>query len=109
MAHYDAVKVGGLHRETRSKKVVKPKFTTDFPGIVIPEGVDELTLQAHEEGVLRTLIDTSIVGPKMGASFSRRRLARFLPRPFSKKLKGQREAVYHYKDLHQAVKSKKSG
>ena len=30
--NHEAVKVGDLHRETRSNKVVKPKFTTDFPG-----------------------------------------------------------------------------
>ena len=40
---HEAVKVGDLHRETRSN-------------------ADELTLRAHEEGVLRTCIDTSNVG-----------------------------------------------
>ena len=59
---HEAVTVRDLHRETRSKKVVKPKFTTDFPGAVIREGADELTLRAHETGVLRTFIDTSNVG-----------------------------------------------
>ena len=81
--NHEAVKVGYLHRETRSKKVVKLKFTADFPGAVIGEGADELTLRAHEEGVLRTFIDTSNCRrPKMGASASRRRLARFLPGHF---------------------------
>ena len=27
-----AVEIGGLEKETKSKKVVKPKFTTDFWG-----------------------------------------------------------------------------
>ena len=70
--------VDHLHRETKSKKVVKPKFTTDFSGAVIREGADELTLRAHEEGVLRTFIDTSNARPKMGSTASRRGLARFL-------------------------------
>ena len=41
--NHEAVKVRDLHRETRSKKVAKPKFTSDFPGTVIREGADELT------------------------------------------------------------------
>ena len=60
--NHEAVKVGDLHRETKSKKVEKPKHTTVFRGAVIREGADELTLRAHEEGVLRTCIDTSNVG-----------------------------------------------
>ena len=48
------VKIGDLEKETRSKKVVKPRFTTDFLGPVVREGADELTLRAHEERVLRT-------------------------------------------------------
>ena len=47
-----------------SKKVVKPKFTTDFPEAVAREGADELTLRAHEEGALRSFIDTTNVGDK---------------------------------------------
>ena len=43
-----AVEIGDLEKETRSKKVVKPNFATDYPGAVIREG--ELTLRAHEEG-----------------------------------------------------------
>ena len=58
--NHEAVKVGDLHRETMSKKVVKPKFTS--PGAVIEEGADEVILRSHEEGVLRTFIDTSFVG-----------------------------------------------
>ena len=41
--------------------MIKPRFTTDFPGAVIREGADELTLGAYEEGVLRTSIDTTTV------------------------------------------------
>ena len=57
--NHEAVKVGGLHQDTKSFKVVKPKFTTDFLATVIREGADDLTLRAHEEGVLRTFIDTT--------------------------------------------------
>ena len=56
-----------------SKKVVKPMFTS--PGAVIKVGADELTFRAHEEGVLRTFVDTSNVGDKGG-------LARLLPGHF---------------------------
>ena len=56
--NHDAVKVGGLHQDTKSSRVVKPKFTTDFPGAIIRESADEFTLRAHEEGVRRTFIDT---------------------------------------------------
>ena len=61
---YAAVKIGDVEKETRSKKAAKPDFTTDYPGAVIREGAHELTLRAHEEGVLRTLIDTSNVRSK---------------------------------------------
>ena len=36
--NHDSVKVGDLHRATKSKKVVKRRFTTDFPGAVIRGG-----------------------------------------------------------------------
>ena len=62
--NHEAVTVGDLHLETGSKNVVKPKFTADFPGAVIHEGAGELTLRAHEEGVLRTFIDTPNVGDR---------------------------------------------
>ena len=54
---HEAVKVGGLHQETKSIRVVEPKFTTDFPGAVYREGADELVLRAHE----KAFIDTSKV------------------------------------------------
>ena len=56
---YAAVQIGVLQKEARSKKVVKPKFTKDFLGAVVWEGAGVLTLRAHEEGILRTLIDTT--------------------------------------------------
>ena len=37
------------------------KFTGDFPGTVLREGADECTLRAHEEGAVRTVIDTTNV------------------------------------------------
>ena len=58
--NHEAVKVRDLRRETRSKKVVKPKFTA--LGAFIRNGADELTLRVHEGGVLRTFIDSSNVG-----------------------------------------------
>ena len=60
--NYAAVKIRDLHKETRSKKVVRPSFTTDFSGAVLRDGAGELTFRAHEEGVLRTFIDTANVG-----------------------------------------------
>ena len=68
---YGAVKVGGLHQDTKSLKVVRSKFTADFPGAVIREAADELTLRAQEEGVLRTFIDTTTVEGHRWELFSR--------------------------------------
>ena len=45
--NHEAVKERGLHKDTKPLRVVKPKFTTDFPGAVIREGADELPLRAH--------------------------------------------------------------
>ena len=61
--NHEAVKVGDLHRETRSKKVVRPRFTTDFSGAVIRKGAGELTCERTKK-VLRTFSDTSNVGDK---------------------------------------------
>ena len=49
--NYTAVMIEDLEKETTSKKVVKPRFTTHFLGAVIREGADERTLRAHEEDV----------------------------------------------------------
>ena len=95
--------MGDLHRETKSKKVVKPKFTTDFPGAVIREGADELTPLAHEESMLRIFIKTTNVRdqrwepPQVDAEFHR-----------ESKDQSRTPCTTH-KDLHHAVKSKKSG
>ena len=62
--NHAAVKMGDLEKEARSIKVVLPRFATDFPGAAIGEGVEELTLRAHEEGVLRTFTNTTNVGNK---------------------------------------------
>ena len=53
-----------LERDVKSKRVVKPKFTTDFPGAVVREGADELTLRACEEGAVRSLVDITNVEDK---------------------------------------------
>ena len=101
--NYDAVKVGDMHQETKSKKVVKPKFTTDFPGAVIREGAGKLTLRAHEEGVLRTFIDPSNVEdqrwepPLFDADWHA-----FCQTIFQGVDGAEWEAMYyHFKDLHQ--------
>ena len=44
------MKIGNLEKETRSKKVVEPMFTTDFLGAVVREGASEHTLRAREQG-----------------------------------------------------------
>ena len=65
----EAVKVGEQDKNVESRKVVKPKFTTDFPEYVVREGADELTVRADEDGALRTFIDTPQCGEqKMGAT-----------------------------------------
>ena len=48
-----------LHRGTRSKKVVNPKFATVLSG---KARMSSFCLRAHEECVLRIFIDTSKVG-----------------------------------------------
>ena len=58
--NHAAVKIGDLEKDTKSKRVVKPKFTADSPRAVT--GKARMTLRAHEEGVSRTFIDTSNVG-----------------------------------------------
>ena len=65
----EAVTVGELDQNVESRKVVKPKFTTDFPEAVVREGADELTLRADEEGALRTfIVTTNVVNKKVGAT-----------------------------------------
>ena len=59
------MKVGDLVKNMESKKVVKPKLTTDFREAVTREGADELTLtlrDEEEEGMLRNFVDTTDVG-----------------------------------------------
>ena len=108
--NHEAVKVGDLHQESRSKRVGRPRFATELSGAVIREGADELTLRAQEEGVLRTFIDTSNVGDQ-----------RWRPPPvdadwhafcqaISQGVEGPEWETMYYgqKDLQQARKSKKS-
>ena len=56
------MKVVDLDKNVTSKKVVKPKFTTDVREVVTREGADELSLRDEEDGVLRNFTDTSDVG-----------------------------------------------
>ena len=51
--NHEAVKVGEQDKNVESRKVVKPKFTRDFPEAVVREG---LTLRTEQEGMLRTFI-----------------------------------------------------
>ena len=55
----DQVQIGNLENETRPKKMVQSNVTTDDPGAVVWEGADELTLRVHEEGGVRSFIDTT--------------------------------------------------
>ena len=56
------MKVGDLVKNMESKKVVKPKLTTDVREVVTREGADEQTLPDEEEGMLRNFVDTTDVG-----------------------------------------------
>ena len=51
--NHEAVKVGEQDQNVESRKVVKPKFTRDFPEAIVREG---LTLRTEQEGMLRTFI-----------------------------------------------------
>ena len=52
-----AVDEGGLRRGTMSIPVQKQQFSEAFPGGVIREGADELTLRAEGVGMQRAFID----------------------------------------------------
>ena len=56
------MKVGDVDKNMESRPVVLPKFTTDFPEVVVRQGADDLTLRAEEELALRTFTDTKDVG-----------------------------------------------
>ena len=88
------------------KKVVRPRFATEFSGAVIREGADELILRVQEEGVLRTFSDTLNEGdqrwgpPPVDADWHA-----FCQANFQGIEGSEREAVfYRYNDLHQVVK-----
>ena len=44
---YEAVNVGDLDKNVESRKVVKPKFTTNFRQAVVREGAEKLTLRCR--------------------------------------------------------------
>ena len=48
-----------------------PRFTTDFPRAVVREGALELTVRAHETGVVRSFINTANLGNKKMAATAR--------------------------------------
>ena len=63
MDNHEAIRIGDLEKAQESRQAVKPKFTEDFPGSgAVREGADELTLRREEEGMLRTLVETTSVG-----------------------------------------------
>ena len=108
--NHNAVKVGGLRQSVKSFQVGKPKLSAGFPGAVVREGADELTLRG-EEGVRRTFIDTTNVQdqrrvpPLVDVGWHACCQAMF------QGIEGQGwEAMrYHHKELHQAVRTKKHG
>ena len=109
IGNHAAVKIGNLEKGARSKKVVKPRFATDFPGAVVPEGVDDVRLRADEEGVLRTFINTTNVGNKRWSPPLVDEDWHALCQAMFHGVEGPEEAMScRYKDLHQAVKSKTS-
>ena len=59
--HHSAVDVGDLRRGTISVNVRKPQFSEAFPGAVIRDGADELTLRADEMGAQRASLTQSIL------------------------------------------------
>ena len=60
--NHEAVEIGDLEKTQESRLVLKPKFTTDFAEVVVREGADELTVRREDEGMLRSVIDTTNVG-----------------------------------------------
>ena len=108
---HEAVKVGTLRQGVKSFQVVRPKFTEDFPEAVVREGADELTLRAEGEGVRRNFMDTTNVedhrwGPPLVDADGHA-----ICQAIYQGIEGQEwEAMcYHYKELHQAVRTKKPG
>ena len=86
--NHEAVRVGGLHKNMESRKVVNPKFTTDLSEAVVREGADELTLRADGGGALHTFIGTTNVGDKkLEATASRMRTGTPSARAIFKALK----------------------
>ena len=83
--------------------MAKPKFTTDFPGAVIREGADELTLRAKEEGARRTFIDTSKMEKQRWGPLLVDADWHAVCQAYQGIEGPEWEAMYyHYEDLHQA-------
>ena len=73
-------KLVSVKKNLELRKVLKPRFTTDFPGAVIRQGAGELTSCAHAEGALCSLIDTTnVVNKRCEANARGSGLARHLP------------------------------
>ena len=90
-----------MRRGTKSMQT--PKFSEAFPGAIIREGADELTLRAEEVGMQRAFIDTKDIelerwGPPLvdgdWDAFSQ---------SIHKGLEGdeREELYYHYRELNQ--------
>ena len=59
--NHSAVDVGGLRRGTSPSQFKKLQFSEAFPGAIIREGADELTLRAVEVGAQRACMNTQHV------------------------------------------------
>ena len=94
---------------TNSVQVVKPRFTADFPEAVKREGAEEITLRAEAVGSSRTFIDTAHVErwrpPLVDADWHA--FCQAIYQGFEEQ---EWETMFFYfKDLHQAVGTKKPG
>ena len=91
--NHEAVKVGGLRQGIQSFKVVKLKFTADFPGAIIRERAGELDTASRRRCTAHLDGHHQCGGPAVGAPASRCRLACLLPGHLPE---GQaREAMYN--------------
>ena len=59
MDNHEVVKIGDLEKNSEAIKVVGPNFDKETFPDAVQEGVDELTLRRGEEGVLRSIINTT--------------------------------------------------
>ena len=102
------MKVRDLHRETKSKKVAKPKLTTDFPGAVVREGADESPCEHTKKVCCAPSSTPRMLETNDGGLRWLTRIGMPFCQAIFQGVEGP-EWDYHFQDLHQAVKSKTSG